>query len=223
MMKSSILHDFSSVQVLKSAFPLRISASVENALRVVPRGQQTPVAGDAARVFTNQGSFRPLRRVYSDYVYAASGGWSTQARWKLTGLEQDILACIYSVHHDGLVRVQTVNRLMRCDQEWALAYLLNLLGEYVIEIGELIDYRRHLVSSDRMAEFAALNPVFLRRICSRVVSYWHAQSRHAMHWGSDHPTYERLSDHPGYRALSQWGIWPTRCARKLRRKESRNK
>jgi hypothetical protein len=212
---TSVLTDEESTRLLKSGFPSSIAAQVEHALQVVPVSKIKPLVRDDVSVRWREVGFTLIRRVYSNYEYVKDGGWHTHARWQLPTLEQDILACVYSAHHDGLVRMQTINRLIESEHDWTVPYLLMLLSEYVVEISEVIDYRIGRIDSKRMQGFASLNPTFMSRVADRVITYWNFNHRRGHHSGADHPRYEWLEMHPGFNALSYLGVWPRRHARHL--------
>jgi hypothetical protein len=212
--KSSVLTDIESTRLLRSAFPRSLEAYVDNALRVVPLADTRPFVNEHASVNVRGEEFRLLRRVYFDYGYLKDGSWHTHARWQLPSLEQDVLACIYSSHHDGVVRAQSINRLIESRYNWALPYLLNLVSDYVVEITELIDYRVNRINADRLREFAAANRRFVSRTADQALSYWNVGHRVRHHSGADHPQYAWLEDYPAYKTLKQLDLWPRLLARK---------
>jgi WD40 repeat protein len=216
---SSVLTDDESTRLLKSGFPASLSAHVENALQVVPVSRIKPVASDGIAIHLGNEDFKIIRRVYSNYEYVKDGSWHTHTRWRLPTLEQDVLACIYSTHHDGLVRMQTVNRLIESRHDWTVPYLLHLISEYVVEIAELVDYRVSSVDSKRVQQFASHNPTFMSQVADRVISYWNVGHRTAHHSGADHRRYAWLEMYPAFNTLSYLGVWPRQHARNLLRSE----
>jgi len=52
----------------------------------------------------------------------------------LSHLEELVAAGIYSRHHDGFVRQRWLGRLLNADEPWVAPFIIQLLGEYVIEI-----------------------------------------------------------------------------------------
>jgi hypothetical protein len=76
---------------------------------------------------------------------------------------------------------------------WTLPYIVQLAGEYVVEIVD--DVAAGIVSRDRssVAEFAKQNPAYLATFGRRVTSYWNEYHR-----GS----YPCRSDYPGSKVLA---------------------
>ncbi|WP_182904049.1 hypothetical protein [Microbispora sp. H10830] len=52
----------------------------------------------------------------------------------LTPLQQTILHCLYTRHHDGIVRQRHLTQIIGSLEPWALPYVVHLVGEYVLEI-----------------------------------------------------------------------------------------
>lgn len=53
----------------------------------------------------------------------------------LTAAQQLILACWMSRHHDGRVRQQALSLVLEANAPWTIPFVIQLCGEYVIEIG----------------------------------------------------------------------------------------
>jgi hypothetical protein len=49
-------------------------------------------------------------------------------------LEELVVAGIYSRHHDGLVRQRWLGTLLEADEPWVAPFIIQSLGEYVIQI-----------------------------------------------------------------------------------------
>ncbi|WP_197034683.1 hypothetical protein [Glycomyces sp. NRRL B-16210] len=96
----------------------------------------------------------------------------------LTGVEQVVLHCLYSRNCDGRVRERHLASLVDRLEPWVIPFVLQLAGEYVLEILEAL--RRGLgdltvrgsAQRRRYGEFITRNPAFFARTERRVVSYW---------------------------------------------------
>ncbi|WP_208754080.1 hypothetical protein [Streptomyces bauhiniae] len=96
----------------------------------------------------------------------------------LAGTQQVILRCLYSWHCDGRVRQRPLEQIVRLDEAWVVPFVVQLAGEYVVEILEAI-YRGlpglgvpDSVQRGLYGEFIARNPAFFARTERRVVSNW---------------------------------------------------
>ncbi|WP_326756769.1 hypothetical protein OHB56_02130 [Streptomyces sp. NBC_01635] len=93
-------------------------------------------------------------------------------------MQQAILHCLYSRHSDGLVRQRHLEQIASSDEPWVVPFVVQLAGEYVLEILESIQHGLSDLSSKRSAQrlaygdFIARNPGFFARTERRVVSYW---------------------------------------------------
>jgi hypothetical protein len=62
------------------------------------------------------------------------------------------------------------------DEPWVAPYLVQLLGEYVVEITRAI-VESQGVAKRHFAAFAGENPAFVALTRTRVISYWNAYQR----------------------------------------------
>jgi hypothetical protein len=90
--------------------------------------------------------------------------------------QQLIAGCIYSRHGDGYVRERSIARVVDSTEPSVIPYVLQLLGEYVIQICALVCARAPL-TSPAYQDFARSNGKFLARIENRANSYWGEYNR----------------------------------------------
>jgi hypothetical protein len=90
----------------------------------------------------------------------------------LSPSQMEILSCILSRHSDGFVRERSLEKFLTSKHIWIPTFVIQLAGEYVVEILALIE--RSLDSFDEgiYAEFLANNPKFLELTAQRIESYW---------------------------------------------------
>ncbi|MBT2369302.1 hypothetical protein J7E88_29330 [Streptomyces sp. ISL-10] len=174
---------------LVGAFPRNLADEVRAVLAVVPETRSPPVSpflvdmsGEVVAI--------PYR-IYQDEP-------PTDAVRALTARQRMILHCLYSRHSDGLVRQRHLERVVSSDQPWVVPFVMQLVGEYVLEILEAIQHGLCDLPSKRSAQrllygdFIARNPAFFATIERRVVSYWSCYYR----W--DFPVF---GTYPGCRLL----------------------
>jgi len=104
------------------------------------------------------------KRVYHDISKIHLGS--------LSPLQMEILNCILSRHVDGFVRQSSLERVLGSNNIWIPAFVVQLAGEYVVEILALIE--RNMASFDHgiYSEFLVNNPAFLELTAQRIKSYW---------------------------------------------------
>lgn len=95
----------------------------------------------------------------------------------LTEIQYHIIDCFYTRHCDRFIREQHLNKIILLNQEWVVPYVIQLVGEYVIEILNII--YKNLNSLDLLLykNFFDQNPIFYKLIKDRVQSYWNEYYR----------------------------------------------
>jgi hypothetical protein len=96
-------------------------------------------------------------------------------------VEQAIVACLATRHHDGFVRQRAVASLLDLPFPWVVPYVVRLVGEYVVEIVETIaaglDLRPGTLARHRCGRFVAANRTAVELTRQRAVSYWNEYHR----------------------------------------------
>ncbi|MGA5818024.1 hypothetical protein ACPC54_09215 [Kitasatospora sp. NPDC094028] len=96
----------------------------------------------------------------------------------LTGTQRAILHCLYTRNTDGRVRQRHLEQVVGSTEPWVVPFVLQLVGEYVLEILEAVrtglpDLADPASAHRRLyGAFIARNPRFFARTERRVVSYW---------------------------------------------------
>lgn len=97
-------------------------------------------------------------------------------------------------HHDGYIREVATVKLIKLFPSASIPYLVQLLGEYVMEIHlviiSLITPQQKLLINDFFNE----NRSYERTIRSRIVSYWNSYYRFGYIKLNDYPAFQFLSD-----------------------------
>jgi len=119
---------------------------------------------------------------------------------KLTPKQKEMVYCLYSRHHDGYVRERCLKKFIESDNYFTAPYILQLLGEYVIEIIEVIYNNRSNINHDNLVAYILENPTHYDRTRQRVYSYWDAYYR----WV--YPKYKRGVKQQGECQLDYPGI-----------------
>lgn len=105
---------------------------------------------------------------------------------------------MYSRHHDGYVRHKFVSRILASEDLCIIPFVVQLLGEYVIEICADVErfVRQSLPTRPTLlqgfATFLADNPCYTALTEQRAASYWSCYYRH------QHPS---RATYPGLIAL----------------------
>lgn len=86
--------------------------------------------------------------------------------------QQQVVSCLLTRHHNGFVREQNLKRIILIQEPWAVPFISQLIGEYVVEI--LFEISDNLVHLDinEFNKFFNDNREFFIRTKQRVRSYW---------------------------------------------------
>jgi hypothetical protein len=113
----------------------------------------------------------------------------------LSPVQLTMLACLYTRHHDGRVRQRYLRLLAAQANPWVAPFVVQLLGEYVVEI--VLDTREYLAQAGEplravYRRFAADNPQFLNLTRQRATSYWDCYYRSRFPDREDYPAFRIL-------------------------------
>jgi hypothetical protein len=155
--------------VLVGAFPSQLAGDVRSVLTAVPVARLAPL--EPFQIEVEGETVAIPSRIYNEEPNADLAP-------SLTGTQQVILHCLYSRHNDGWVRQRHLEQIMESSEPWVVPFVVQLAGEYVLEILEAISRGLPGLAVPDSAqrrlygEFIARNPAFFARTERRVVSYW---------------------------------------------------
>ncbi len=89
----------------------------------------------------------------------------------LTVLQQQLMSCLLTRHSDGFVREKYLSRIIGVNQIWVPPFVIQLAGEYVIEILHLIQRDLGVLDKALYTQFIRNNPKFLQLTEQRILSY----------------------------------------------------
>lgn len=165
---------------LASAFPLSVRSRALRALEQFPEPELPSASPFLVKVAGETVSI-PYR-IYYDPTAIHSD--------ELPTVEKEIIDCLLTRHSSGFVRQQRLARIIHSGNVWTPPFVLQLVGEYVIQIVDVIQTQLGELNRDLYRDFLIANPEFLRLTARRVQSYWDRY----------HRTCDR-SDYVGFKAL----------------------
>jgi hypothetical protein len=187
------------VSRLRSAYPAALSDDVDQMLTIVSAGDAAPSEGEVGPIRFDGDLLHIPSRVYFPEP-------SEPDRQRLNETQQLLLSCLYTRHCDGFVRQRHLESLLSSSHPWVAPFIFALVGEYVVEIIQLIEQQATALAKAHLSRFATDNPEFAALTRKRVVSYWAYYYRRR---------FSRFSDYPGYRLLKSLDLWPPKEARLL--------
>jgi hypothetical protein len=96
----------------------------------------------------------------------------------LNPLQSELLDCLLTRHHDGYVRQKLLCRIIGSKNVWVPCFVVPLIGEYVIEILQVILESASCLKEAHFGEFVVENSGFIALTEQRVISYWNCYYRH---------------------------------------------
>lgn len=140
----------------------------------------------------NHVGFYPNIHVQGEVIrvpYRVNYDWPSRERKSpFTTMQLLIIACCMSRHHNGKLRQKALRQILRSDLDvpWTIPFVIQLCGEYVIEIGSdvLTFVTNSLPTRPNLrrdyAQFVHDNPEFMSITRQRAESYWLASHRHQL-------------------------------------------
>lgn len=95
----------------------------------------------------------------------------------LNETESVILNCLFTRHHNGFVRQKSLEKIISSDVSFITPFVFQLLGEYVLQIIEVINNNLTETIVQNMRSFALENPDYLHVTENRMTSYWNYYTR----------------------------------------------
>ncbi|WP_410502211.1 hypothetical protein RIF24_00965 [Exiguobacterium acetylicum] len=171
-----------------AAFPKRYEQDVRVVKACLPFAW-TRLAPGAIEVKLEQEPIQIPMRVYVPEV-------APERIEQLTPIQQTILYCLYTRHHDGHVREHYLQQLLKNHSQdgWVLAYTLELASEYVREIVDIIVPAIEQWDPEVKQRFVSDDPAYMKRIEDRMISYWNAYYR-------SNGERRSVADYPGFLIL----------------------
>lgn len=90
-------------------------------------------------------------------------------------------------------------QILESEQDWVPPFVIQLLGEYVLEIILLLNSRLQDLRKPNYLRFLNENPIFLDLTRSRVVSYWDCYYRRGK--------FPRLQEYVGFQTINELESW----------------
>jgi hypothetical protein len=95
----------------------------------------------------------------------------------LTARQRELLDCLMTRHHNGFIRERHLASILSAHNEWIPPFVIQLVGEYVIEILEAVSRDLHHLDPQLYRAFLQANPRYFALTKQRVSSYWNCYYR----------------------------------------------
>jgi hypothetical protein len=168
---------------LRDAFPKALRSEVDAVLNILPfddnnakrTGQQIIKVdnlifpSDLTVQLDNELLSIPYRIYFNEPVIEEES--------KLTDIQKTILNCIYLRHFDGYLRQRRLENLVDKNDNWIIPFTIQLLGEYVFEILQVLNKHINDKTIESYVKFIRENPKYWKQTESRMISYWNEYYR----------------------------------------------
>jgi hypothetical protein len=169
---------------LLKAFPKKLSKEVEQVVEFLKINNSI----NDISSFTYEVNFKGEILTIPSRIYFDGNVDSSDE--SLTGVQKSILSCIGLRHFDGRVRERYLKKINVNSNGFEVPYVFQLLGEYVIEIIEVVDT---IIVKDKVndyLDFIIENPTYFMKTESRIRSYWSCYYRQ-QYWDiKNYPAYK---------------------------------
>ncbi|KOF01408.1 hypothetical protein OB69_17715 [Roseivirga seohaensis subsp. aquiponti] len=169
-------------RILKS-FPTELKLDVESVIKILPL-EKNDVKLSNGQVYNVDNLIHPTEltiklngeqliipyRVYFDEP-------DIESETDLTDRQKIILNCIFLRNHNGYLRERRLNNLIAKDEKWIIPFTIQLIGEYVFEILEVLDEHINKKTINDYYSFTTENPKYWQQTESRMISYWNEYYR----------------------------------------------
>lgn len=195
-------------ETILNAFPAALRKDVEKVIEIIPVEQKvlhadgnfyqmsSLIDSNEQIIFLDKELLRIPNRIYINEP-------NQDNEKLLTTLQKTILNCIYLRHENGFVRQRRLELLHGKTDYFVVAFIFQLLGEYVIEILEVIDKLIDEKNIGLYARFIDENPKLWQKTESRVISYWNAYYRRPQYPEYLPPKYASRNEYIGQKIVDR--------------------
>lgn len=196
------------IEKLFDAFPYALRQDVEKVIKILPLNDHNILLADGqihkvdelihpdeqVVLLDNEAIKIPYRLYFNEP--------DADKEKLLTDLQKIILNCIYLRHHNGLVRQQRLAKLIDNTDYFVIPFVFQLLGEYVMEILEVL--QMHISpNSDNYLKFINENQKYWTQTESRMISYWNEYYRRPMYPNYLPPKYATRKEYIGQQIVDR--------------------
>jgi hypothetical protein len=167
----------------RKAFPSVVQNDVDAALACVPRAEWPPSSDDIGPVVIDGEQLQIPYRIYSEEPHSPCLS-------ALTHCQRLVLNAVYTRHANGFIRERHVKQLLLEDEQWIPPYVIQLLGEYVVEIIQILALHQEVFISPAYLRFAKENRTFINLLRQRITSYWNCYYGYRFRRLQDYPAFQ---------------------------------
>lgn len=173
-------------QKILGAFPSNLQEDVENVISFLSDKKFEIHPSLFHNVILNNESLTIPGRLYFDESICMGND--------LSDLQKIILDCLYLLNHNGYTRQKGLENLKNVDEYFITPFVIQILGEYVVEILEVLEKQLNEKTIVNFQTFKNENPILFQKTEKRIVSYWNEYYRNR---------YPKLKNYIGMKILAK--------------------
>jgi hypothetical protein len=156
---------------LTLSFPASMRTDAFAALSIFP---ESPHRSETFQVWIEGEIVSIPQRIYHDPIQIDTR--------RLSVTQRELAHALLTRHADGFVRQSSLSNILSTQGIWIPPFVVQLVGEYVIEIAADIQSALSRLDRAQYGSFIRANPVFLAKTRRRATSYWNCYYRHRCEW-----------------------------------------
>jgi len=185
------------------SFPAKLSSDVDTILEFLSGGKHMPSKDDIGSISISDEPIYIPYRIYSP---------EPKLPPQISDLQRTIIACLYTRHHNGFIREKYLAGLFGLNYLWVPPFVLQLVGEYVLEIVKLIYRHIDRLDPSVYSSFANENKDFIALIKARFISYWDCYYR-SQNW--------KFRDFAAFKVMNELDLWEGSEARRVLKRQQK--
>ncbi|MES2545322.1 MAG: hypothetical protein V4548_10580 [Bacteroidota bacterium] len=173
-------------QKILKAFPKEIEKDVAQVITLLSE-RKFEIHPEVSRdIIINNEKLSIPERLYFDEI--------PNSEIVLSDLQSVILNCLCLSHHDGYIRQRSLEKLNNRKEYFIMPFVFQVLGEYIIEILEVLERQINENTISNYQKFIVENPSLWQKTEKRIVSYWNVYYR---------SKYPKLKDYVGTQIIKK--------------------
>ncbi len=169
----------------KASFPTYLGADIDLVLKnlsleILPHMQEHQFVMNKVAVTVDNQQLHIPYRIYIEKISGINNNFSPTETQKL------IIHCLLSRHYDGFTRENHLRDIITANVSWGVPYVFQILGEYVIELLQIIYKELDQLDMNIYLKFIEENSEFYEQTRARMISYWNCYYRRLYKYKKDY-------------------------------------
>jgi len=174
---------YSDFARLQNSFPSHLAPIVESLGNTINIKATHPIHWGYHVCLNNEMLHIPLRLYWDETILNHQ---------QFTDIQQTILACILTRHHNGYIRERYTKTILSSSEYWVMPFIIQLLGEYIVEILDLLLANFEHIHHLHIRRFIQENTTFWAKTKQRIDSYWDCYYKYDFPFRADYSGFKLI-------------------------------